>query len=239
MTQIEEALPGTCPLDSAADTPPAHFPPVLWRVEKQPVPYLGAVKFMEEQVAAIRAGAGREMVWLLEHPPIYTAGTSAKPQDLLNPGRFPVHEAGRGGQYTYHGPGQRVAYVMLDLQKRGPDIQKYICNLEKWLKNTLAVFGVTGETRAGRVGTWVVRADNSGEDKIAAIGVRVRRWVTFHGVSLNLNPDLSHYDGIVPCGVTEHGVTSLEKLGLNVTMNQLDAALRQCFEAIFGATSLN
>ena len=239
MTENKESMPEACPLDSAAEAPRTDLPPVLWRVEKQPVPYLDAVAFMEAQVAAIRAGTGQEMVWLLEHPPIYTAGTSARPQDLLNPERFPVHEAGRGGQYTYHGPGQRVAYVMLDLQKRGPDIQKYICNLEKWLKNTLAVFGITGETRTGRGGTWVMRADNSGEDKIAAIGVRVRRWVSYHGVSLNLNPDLSHYDGIVPCGVTEHGVTSLEKLGLNVTMEQLDAALRQCFEAIFGPTVTN
>jgi lipoyl(octanoyl) transferase len=239
MTENKESMPEACPLDSAAEAPRTDLPPVLWRVEKQPVPYLDAVAFMEAQVAAIRAETGQEMVWLLEHPPIYTAGTSARPQDLLNPERFPVHEAGRGGQYTYHGPGQRVAYVMLDLQKRGPDIQKYICNLEKWLKNTLAVFGITGETRTGRVGTWVMRADNSGEDKIAAIGVRVRRWVSYHGVSLNLNPDLSHYDGIVPCGVTEHGVTSLEKLGLNVTMEQLDAALRQCFEAIFGPAVTN
>ena len=212
----------------------AAMPPVIWRVEDRPVDYLEAVGFMESHVAAIRAGQAGEMVWLLEHPPIYTAGTSAKVQDLLQPGRFPVHETGRGGQYTYHGPGQRVAYVMLDLNARGPDIRKFICNLEQWLKQTLAVFSVTGETREGRVGTWVLRPDYSGEDKIAAIGIRVRRWVSYHGVSINLNPDLSHYDGIVPCGVTDHGVTSLARLGVNVTMAQLDQALKECFAQIFG-----
>lgn len=224
-----------CPIGDAGNGIAAAMPPVLWRVSKQPVDYLDAVNFMETQVAAIREGSGGEMVWLLEHPPIYTAGTSAKVQDLLQPGRFPVHETGRGGQYTYHGPGQRVAYVMLDLNKRGPDIRKFVCNLEKWLKDTLAVFGVTGETREGRVGTWVRRADDSGEDKIAAIGIRVRRWVSYHGVSINLNPDLSHYDGIVPCGVTEYGVTSLARLGLNVTQGALDTALRESFVPIFGA----
>ncbi len=223
-----------CPINDPDHSLKVQMPPVEWRVAGQPVEYLEAVAFMETRIAAIRAGTDREMVWLLSHPPIYTAGTSAKPQDLLTPGRFPVHETGRGGQYTYHGPGQRVAYVMLDLNKRGPDIRKFICNLEKWLKNTLAVFGVIGETRDGRVGTWVRRPDHSGEDKIAAIGVRVRRWVSYHGVSINLDPDLSHYDGIVPCGVTEHGVTSLAKLGLHVTMDELDAALRDCFVPVFG-----
>jgi lipoyl(octanoyl) transferase len=221
-----------CPLDTPGSL--AMMPPIVWRTADQPVDYLEAVKLMEAQVAAIRSGSGSEMAWLLEHPAIYTAGTSAKPQDLIEPGRFPVHESGRGGQYTYHGPGQRIAYVMLDLNQRGPDVRKFVCNLEKWLKDTLAVFGVTGETREGRVGTWVRRADGSGEDKIAAIGIRVRRWVSYHGVSINLNPDLSHYDGIVPCGVAEHGVTSLAKLGLNVTFAELDAALRDCFVPIFG-----
>lgn len=223
-----------CPLDGDASSVDLSLPPIIWRKSDQPVAYADAIDFMESHIAAIRAGSGGEMVWLLEHPPIYTAGTSARAQDLLQPDRLPVHETGRGGQYTYHGPGQRVAYVMLDLNRRGPDVRKYVCNLEKWIKNTLAVFGVTGETREGRVGTWVRRPDNSGEDKIAAIGVRVRRWVSYHGISINVNPDLSHYEGIVPCGVTEHGVTSLAKLGLNVSMDELDAALRECFAPIFG-----
>lgn len=222
-----------CSLDTHGRLP--AMAPVAWRAASQPVDYREAISFMEAQVAAIRSGSGPEMVWLLEHPAIYTAGTSAKSQDLIEPGRFPVHESGRGGQYTYHGPGQRIAYIMLDLNKRGPDVRKFICNLEKWLKDTLAVFGVIGETREGRVGTWVRRADGSGEDKIAAIGIRVRRWVSYHGISINLNPDLAHYDGIVPCGVAEHGVTSLAKLGLHVTMDELDAALRECFEPIFGS----
>lgn len=226
-----------CPISGPGNNSTTVMPPVLWRVAERPIDYLDAVKFMETQVAAIHAGNGAEMVWLLEHPPIYTAGTGAKPQDLLEPGRFPVHQSGRGGQYTYHGPGQRVAYVMLDLNKRGPDIRKFVCNLEKWLKDTLAVFGVAGETRDGRVGTWVRRPDNSGDDKIAAVGVRMRRWVSYHGVSINLNPDLSHYDGIVPCGVTGHGVTSLAKLGVKVTMDELDGALRRCFVPIFGAVT--
>ncbi len=226
-----------CEISDSENNPAIVMPPVLWRVSKQPVAYPDAINFMETQVAAIREGSGREMVWLLEHPPIYTAGTSAKLQDLLKPDRFAVHETGRGGQYTYHGPGQRVAYVMLDLNKRGPDVRKFICNLEKWLKDTLAVFGVTGETRQGRVGTWVRRADNSGEDKIAAIGVRVRRWVSYHGVSINLDPDLSHYDGIVPCGVSEHGVTSLARLDLKTTLDELDQALRECFVPIFGSVA--
>ncbi|MSP41793.1 MAG: lipoyl(octanoyl) transferase LipB [Alphaproteobacteria bacterium] len=209
------------------------MPPVMWRVEDRPIGYLEAVHSMETRVAAIRAGSAGEMVWLLEHPPIYTAGTSAKPRDLLQSDRFPVHETGRGGQYTYHGPGQRVAYVMLDLNRRGPDIRQYVCNLEKWLISILASFNVTGEHREGRVGIWVRRPDG-GEDKIAAIGVRVRRWVSYHGVSINLDPDLSHYDGIVPCGVQEFGVTSLARLGVKVTMNELDRAMKECFVPIFG-----
>lgn len=208
--------------------------PVEWRISPAPVEYLEAVRVMEERVAAIRAGSASEMVWLLEHNPIYTAGTSAKPQDLISPDRFPVFDSGRGGQYTYHGTGQIVAYVMLDLKQRGPDIQRLICNLEKWLKDTLAVFGVLGETRAGRVGTWVVRANGSGEDKIAAVGVRVRRWVSYHGVSLNVCPDLEHYSGIVPCGINEHGVTSLAQLGVNAGMREVHAALRETFVPIFG-----
>ncbi len=225
-----------CPVDDPGGGIAALMPPVLWRTADQPVEYLDAVNFMETQVAAIRAGRGGEMVWLLQHPPIYTAGTSAKPQDLLQPGRFPVHETGRGGQYTYHGPGQRVAYVMLDLNKRGPDIRKFVCNLEKWLIDTLACFNVVGERREGRVGIWVKRPDG-GEDKIAAVGVRVRRWVSYHGISINLDPDLTHYDGIVPCGISDYGVTSLAKLGLNVTLDELDMALRECFVPIFGAVA--
>lgn len=223
-----------CPLDSQDNASVAQLPPVLWRVSDGPVAYLDAVQFMETQIAGIRAGSASEMVWLLQHPPIYTAGTSAKPQDLLEPGRFPVHETGRGGQYTYHGPGQLVAYVMLDLNRRGPDVRKFVCSLEKWLKDSLAVFGIVGETREGRVGTWVRRADQSGEDKIAAIGIRVRRWVSYHGVSINLNPDLAHYDGIVPCGISEYGVTSLDKLGVTISMAELAAALQTCFTPIFG-----
>ncbi|MGA7269398.1 MAG: lipoyl(octanoyl) transferase LipB, partial [Aestuariivirga sp.] len=176
----------------------------------------------------------RERVWLLEHPPLYTAGTSANPVDLVSPERFPVFATGRGGQYTYHGPGQRVAYVMLDLKRRGGDLRAYVAGLEQWIIETLAAFGVAGERREDRVGVWVRRGDR--EDKIAAIGIRVRHWVSFHGISINLAPDLSHFDGIVPCGVREHGVTSLRDLGLNVSMAELDAALRRGFEAGFGPT---
>ena len=191
---------------------------------------------MERRVAAIRAGDAPECVWLLEHPPLYTAGTSAKPDDLLTPNRFPVHSTGRGGQYTYHGPGQRIAYVMLDLNKRGKDVRAYVCALEGWVMATLSVFGVIGETREGRVGVWVTRGDGGAgpEDKIAAIGVRVRRWVTFHGISLNVNPEIEHYSGIVPCGVNSHGVTSLAGLGKSVTMDEVDEALRASFETHFG-----
>ncbi len=226
--------PAKIELCAVPPLPDFQRPPVEWRVSPGLTDYLQAVKFMEDRVACIRQGDAYEMVWLLEHKPIYTAGTSAKPKDLLSPDRFPVYDSGRGGQYTYHGPGQRVAYVMLDLKRRGPDIAQLVCNLEKWLKDTLACFGVTGETRPGRVGTWVARPDGSGDDKIAAVGVRVRRWVSYHGVSLNVNPDLEHYDGIVPCGVNEHGVTSLAQLGVTATMAEVDAALQKCFVPIFG-----
>lgn len=209
-------------------------PPADWHVADQPVGYLDAVAFMETRVAAIREGSRPELIWLVEHPPVYTAGTSARPQDLLAPARFPVHSTGRGGQYTYHGPGQRVVYVMMDLNRRGPDIRSFVCNLEKWLIDTLACFDVAGERREGRVGIWVRRPGSGTEDKIAAVGIRVRRWVTYHGLSINLNPDLSHYSGIVPCGISEHGVTSLAALGLNITMAELDAALRKTFTPIFG-----
>jgi lipoyl(octanoyl) transferase len=187
---------------------------------------------MEERADAIAAGRANELVWLVEHPSIYTAGTSANPGDLID-ARFPVFKTGRGGQLTYHGPGQRVVYLMLDLKRRKPDVRAFVRELEEWLIRTLAVLGVKGERRTDRVGIWVLQ-QNGREDKIAAIGVRVRRWVTFHGIALNVAPDLSHFSGIVPCGVREHGVTSLDALGVNVSMTQVDAALRGAFETVFG-----
>ena len=202
-------------------------------------PYPETLIAMEARVAAISAGTAPEAIWLLEHPPLYTAGTSAKPADLTDPSRFPVHHAGRGGQYTYHGPGQRVAYVMLDLNHRGRDIRQFVCALEAWIIATLAEFNVKGERRPGRVGVWVTRPDQPSpdgtprEDKIAAIGIKLRRWVSFHGISINVDPDLSHFTGIVPCGIRDHGVTSLVDLGLPVTMSDLDAALMRTFGAQF------
>ncbi|MDD9907403.1 MAG: lipoyl(octanoyl) transferase LipB [Rhodospirillaceae bacterium] len=206
-----------------------------WRISDSPVPYPGALETMEERVAAIREGAAGELIWLLEHPPLYTAGTSAKEADLLEPSRFPVYRAGRGGQYTYHGPGQRIVYTMLDLRERGPDVRCFVHNLEEWVIQALASFNVKGERREGRVGIWVDRGGGR-EDKIAAIGVRIRRWITFHGISINVEPDLSHFDGIVPCGIGETGlgVTSLVDLGLPVTMTDLDVALQESFEGVFG-----
>jgi lipoyl(octanoyl) transferase len=209
---------------------------VEWRISAGLVAYPEALAAMEERVAAIRAGAARELVWLLEHPPLYTAGTSARVQDLLAPRRFPVFDAGRGGQYTYHGPGQRVAYVMLDLQRRKPDLRRYIWQLEEWIIRALAQFNVRGERRAGRIGIWVVRPRGQ-EAKIAALGVRVRRWVTYHGVAINLDPDLEHFGGIVPCGISGFGVTSLADLGLTTTMAELDAALLATFDEVFGASA--
>jgi lipoyl(octanoyl) transferase len=188
---------------------------------------------MEDRVMAIRTGQADELVWLLQHPPLYTAGTSAQPADLLAADRFPVFQSGRGGQYTYHGPGQRVAYVMLDLSRRGTDIRRFVCNLEEWLIRTLAHFGVTGGRRDGRVGIWVDRGDGR-DDKIAAIGVRIRRWVTFHGIALNVDPDLGHFEGIVPCGIRHHGVTSLWALGHTPSMEEVDMALKTEFDAVFG-----
>jgi lipoyl(octanoyl) transferase len=203
--------------------------------------YTATLAAMEARVAAISAGTADEAVWLLEHPPLYTAGTSAKPADLTDPDRFPVHVAGRGGQYTYHGPGQRVAYVMLDLNRRTRDVRRFVGDLEHWIIAALAEFNVTGELRDGRVGVWVRRPDiapgrdgTPREDKIAAIGVKLRRWVSFHGISINVDPDLSHFDGIVPCGIRDHGVTSLVDLGLPVTMADVDLALRQRFATVFG-----
>ena len=188
---------------------------------------------MEHRVADIRAGRAAQAVWLLEHPPLYTAGTSARPEDLLDSGRFPVFPSGRGGQYTYHGPGQRVAYVMLDLQARGGDIRRYVCDLEEWVIGALASFNVRAERRSGRIGIWVDRGGGR-EGKIAAIGVRVRRWVSYHGIAINNAPDLKHYEGIVPCGISEFGVTSLAKQGVDISMAELDRALRTCFEETFG-----
>ncbi|MBX3492724.1 MAG: lipoyl(octanoyl) transferase LipB [Parvibaculum sp.] len=217
-------LPDTIPQD------------VEWRVADAPVPYEMAVAEMEARVAAIAEGAAPELVWLLEHPALYTAGTSADEADLIDPKRFPVFRSGRGGQYTYHGPGQRVAYVMLDLKRRKPDVRAYVQDLEAWLIATLARFDVTGETRPDRVGVWVRRPERglTAEDKIAAIGVRLRKWVTFHGVSLNIDPDLDHFSGIVPCGIAQHGVTSLADLGREATMADVDAALRETFGEVFG-----
>jgi lipoyl(octanoyl) transferase len=214
-------------------TPADGSRPVEWRTSPGLVPYEEAVAAMEARVAAIRAGSASEMVWLLEHPPLYTAGTSARSADLVEPGLFPVHRSGRGGQYTYHGPGQRIAYVMLDLKARGGDIRLYVRMLEEWLIRALARLGVAGERREGRVGIWVVGADG-GESKIAALGVRVRHWVSYHGIALNVAPDLAHYRGIVPCGVTAHGVTSLAALGKTTEMDAVDAALREAFGEVFG-----
>ena len=214
--------------------PPAPDPE--WRISDATVAYDEAIEVMEQRVAAIRTGDARELVWLLEHPPLYTAGTSARTEDLLEPDRFPVHHTGRGGRFTYHGPGQRVCYVMLDLNRRQPDVRRYVCDLEEWIIQTLDRFNVKGERRDGRVGIWVDRGGGR-EDKIAAIGVRIRRWVTFHGIAINVEPDLSHFEGIVPCGIAGEtlGVTSLVDLGLPVTMADLDLALAETFPRIFGS----
>jgi lipoyl(octanoyl) transferase len=212
--------------------PTAERSPVEWRTSPSVVPYEEAVAAMEARVAAIREGRAAELVWLLEHPPLYTAGTSARSADLVEPGLFPVHRSGRGGQYTYHGPGQRIAYVMLDLKARGGDIRRYVRRLEDWLIATLALLGVAGERREGRIGIWVAGADGS-ENKIAALGVRVRQWVSYHGIALNVAPDLAHYRGIVPCGISAHGVTSLAALGVAVGMDEVDAALRTAFGEVF------
>lgn len=210
--------------------------PTDWVVTCGPIRYQAAVSFMEARVEAIKAGDASELIWLLEHPPLYTAGTSAKPADLLTADRFPVHTTGRGGQYTYHGPGQRVVYVMLDLSRRGRDLRAFVSALEHWIIATLQLFNIRGETRKDRVGVWVRRCDQrSGrEDKIAALGIRLRRWVSFHGLSVNVDPDLSHFEGIRPCGITEHGVTSFADLGQPIAMHELDMALHQTFAAQFG-----
>jgi len=213
---------------------------VEWLISEAPVGYPEAVAAMEAHVAAMQAGKAGDRVWLLEHPPLYTAGTSARETDLLQPGRFPVYRTGRGGQYTYHGPGQRVAYAMLDLRPRGSDLRRYVHDLEEWIIRALARFNVRGERLPGRIGIWVQR-DGGREDKIAAIGVRVRRWIAFHGIAVNLDPDLSHFQGIVPCGIapgldSRFGVTSLHDLGILATMVELDMALKSAFAEVFGAT---
>jgi lipoyl(octanoyl) transferase len=217
--------------------------PVEWAVSDGLVEYPDAVAAMERRVAAIIAGTAGEHVWLVEHPPLYTAGTSARATELLQPDRFPVFRTGRGGELTYHGPGQRVAYLMLDLNRRGRDVRRFVASLEEWLIATLAQFGVTGERRQGRIGVWVRRLEKApppgvatAEEKIAAIGIRLRRWVSFHGVSLNVKPDLEHYSGIVPCGVRDYGVTSLAELGIPVSVAKADMALRAAFEEVFGPT---
>jgi lipoyl(octanoyl) transferase len=211
--------------------------PAGWAVSPDPVPYPVAVEAMERRAAEIAEGRAGELVWLLEHPPLYTAGVSARSSDLIEPDRFPVFQTGRGGQFTYHGPGQRVAYVMLDLAARKKDVRAFVAALEAWLIGALGRFNVEGQVREGRVGVWVERTAPGApprEDKIAAIGVKIRRWVSFHGVALNVEPDLAHFSGIVPCGVTEHGVTSLVDLGLPVTLDEADAALKVSFAEVFG-----
>ncbi|WP_203292701.1 lipoyl(octanoyl) transferase LipB [Maricaulis parjimensis] len=215
--------------------PDQNAPAVEWAVSEGFVPYPEAVAFMEDRAARIAAGEAPELIWLLEHAPLYTAGTSAKPDDLLMPDRFPVFETGRGGEYTYHGPGQRVAYVMLDLTRRGRDVRAFIQSLEKWLIGTAAQFDVVAGPREGRVGVWVDRGAGR-EDKIAAIGVRLRRWVSFHGIAFNVAPDLSHFGGITPCGISDprYGVTSLKDLGLDVSLDDFDSALHLAFTEIFG-----
>ena len=225
-------------LDLTTFASPAGASAVEWRVSRAPVPYPEAIAVMEARVAAIASGHAPELVWLLEHPPLYTSGTSGKPADLLDP-RFPLFASGRGGQLTYHGPGQRVAYVMLDLKQRRPDVRAYVAGLEEWVIRALAAFDVSSERREDRVGVWVQRPDKGSgfEDKIAAIGVRMRRWVSFHGIAINVAPDLTHFAGIVPCGLADprYGITSLADLGHPATMADIDMALRHAFEDVFGS----
>jgi lipoyl(octanoyl) transferase len=227
-------------LDLKPFAAPSGAPAVEWRLSEAPIPYPEAVAAMEARAAEIADGRAGELVWLLEHPPLYTSGTSGKAKDLLE-ARFPLFQTGRGGQVTYHGPGQRVAYAMLDLKRRRPDVRAYVAGLEEWIICTLAAFNVTGERREDRVGVWVKRPDKGDgfEDKIAAIGVRLRRWVSFHGIAINVEPDLEHFSAIVPCGVVDprYGVTSLVDLGLPVTLADVDAALRRAFEQVFGTAA--
>ena len=229
-----------------SDTSSPALPAPEWHTLPGLSDYAQTLAAMEARVAALHQGTAPEAIWLLEHPPLYTAGTSANPADLTAPERFPVHDAGRGGQYTYHGPGQRVVYAMLDLNRRGRDVRCFVHQMEAWVIATLAEFGIRGERRAGRVGVWVTRPEkpplpdgSPREDKIAAIGIKLRRWVSFHGLSINVEPDLSHFQGIVPCGIRDHGVTSLVDLGLPVTMEDVDLALMRGFEAAFGTSCAN
>lgn len=223
---------------SANFRPIITAPPVEWVISDDLVDYEVAVAEMEEHIARISDGTANERVWMLEHPPLYTAGTSARDEDLVSPDRFPVYTTGRGGQHTYHGPGQRVAYVMLDLKRRHQDVRAFVCALEAWIINTLWNYHIRGEQREDRVGVWVSRPDKGAtvEDKIAAIGIRLRKWVTFHGISLNVEPELDHFSGIIPCGIQEHGITSLVDLGIPVTMPENDSIMRAEFEKIFGPT---
>lgn len=211
---------------------PVNAGEVDWKYDFEPVNYEAAVQFMENRVGAIRASNAPELVWLLEHPPLYTAGSSASEDELIDPERFPVYTTGRGGRYTYHGPGQRIAYVMLDLQRRRADVRGYVQRLESWMIDTLAQFGIIGEQRKDRIGIWVAGVDG-GEAKIAAVGVRISRWVTFHGIALNVHPNLNHFQGIVPCGIKEYGVTSMRALGSEATMSEVDLALRHTFTRVF------
>jgi lipoyl(octanoyl) transferase len=227
-------------MSETATAPASGLAPIEWKITDGLTPYEEALSFMETRAAQIAAGEAPECIWLLEHPPLYTAGTSAKPEDLKDPERFPVFETRRGGQYTYHGPGQRVVYVMLDVGQRGRDVRAFVKALETWVIATLAEFGLTGHIREGRVGVWIERPDRpltvtgkQAEDKIAAIGIRLRKWVSFHGISINVEPDLEHFSGITPCGITEYGVTSLVDLGLPVTMDDLDVALKATFTQAF------
>lgn len=224
--------------ETSSSSSPTAPGPIEWAISDGLVPYAAALDAMNARATAVRERTALPLVWLLEHPPLYTAGTSARREDLLAPDRFPVFETGRGGQFTYHGPGQRIAYLMLDMKPRGGDVRGLVADIERWVIDTLDAFNVRGERREGRVGIWVRRPEKGEgrEDKIAAIGLRVSRWVTTHGLSFNVEPDLAHYSGIVPCGISEHGVTSLADLGLPVTMTDADVALRRAFERIFGTT---
>lgn len=228
-------------MSAAASSPPHAFKrpdnkPVEWAISQGLTAYDSAVAVMETRAAAIAAGEAGELVWLLQHPPLYSAGVSAKPADLLLPDRFPVHSSGRGGQYTYHGPGQRVVYIMLDVRARGGDVRAFVRALETWIIRALADLGVEAGVRRGRVGVWVAREGPQRDDKIAAVGVKLRKWVSFHGISLNVAPDLEHFSGIVPCGIKEHGVTSLADLGAPADMTRTDAALQRAFHRVFGRT---
>jgi len=236
---VDHAMPpsGSPPMGAAGIARiNADLPTIEWLVSDEPVDYVAAVEQMDKRVAAIAAGEAAELVWLLEHPPIYTAGTSAQAGELLAPDRFPVHATGRGGRYTYHGPGQRIAYVMLDVKRRGGDVRSFVTTLESWVIDTLAAFNVKAETRRDRIGVWVPRPEKGAgrEDKIAAIGIRLRKWVSLHGLSINVMPDLDHFSGIVPCGISEHGVTSFHDLGHLVSMAEIDIALLAAFRTRLG-----